>query len=75
MSDSLGNLTNGSTSTPLQNGSNNTFIISINSNRSENINTALTNARTLIHESIHARLWEFMYSRDKNLAIAVFFSF
>jgi hypothetical protein len=69
MSDSLGNLTNGSTSTPLQNGSNNTFIISINSNRSENINTALTNARTLIHESIHARLWEFMYSRDKNLAI------
>jgi len=31
--------------------------------------TSLGLARTIIHEGIHARLWEFLYSRDKNLAL------
>jgi hypothetical protein len=69
MSSTLGNLTNATTATPKQSGIPNTFIIRINQNRAENKNTTLTIARTIIHEGIHARLWEFMYSRDKNLAI------
>lgn len=44
-----------------QSGIPNTFVISINQNRAENINTTLTIARTIIHEGIHARLWEFYY--------------
>lgn len=69
MSTTLGNKTNASTATPLQSGISNTFVISINQSHAENRNTTLTIARTIIHESIHARLWEFMYSRDKNLAM------
>jgi len=61
MSTSLGNETNASTATPFQSGIPNTFVISINQNRAENINTTLTIARTIIHEGIHARLWEFYY--------------
>lgn len=36
-------------------------MISINQDRAENINTTLTIVRTIIHEAIHARLWEFYY--------------
>lgn len=61
MSTTLGNGTNASTATPAQSGMPNTFVISINQNRSENINTMLTVARTILHEGIHARLWEFYY--------------
>ncbi|MEE9406692.1 MAG: hypothetical protein V3V28_01330, partial [Polaribacter sp.] len=69
MSTTLGDGTNASTATPKQSGIANTFVIRINQNRAENKNTALTIARTIIHEGIHARLWEFMYSRDKKLAL------
>lgn len=58
MSTSLGSLTNAST---VKSG--NTFIIKINQNRAENVNTVLTIARTILHEGIHARLREFA-SRD-----------
>ncbi|MFD0834674.1 hypothetical protein ACFQ0I_02775 [Mariniflexile aquimaris] len=61
MSTTLGDKTNASTATPLQSGIPNTFVININQNRAENINTSLTVARTIIHEGIHARLWEFAY--------------
>ena len=46
--------------------SGNTFIIKINANRSENINTTLTIARTIIHEAIHARLREFASRNGSN---------
>jgi hypothetical protein len=54
MSNTLGSETNAST---VRSGD--TFTISINEYRAENINTALTIARTIIHEGIHARLREF----------------
>ncbi|WP_128760072.1 hypothetical protein [Leeuwenhoekiella aestuarii] len=68
MSTTLGNETNASTATPLQSGISNTFVISINQNRAENRNTTLTIARTIIHESIHARLWEFVYRNGGNVS-------
>lgn len=61
MSTTLGDETNASTATPSQSGIPDTFVISINQNRAENINTSLTIARTILHEGIHARLWEFYY--------------
>ena len=61
MSTTLGSLTNAST---VKIG--NTFIIKINSNRAENINTTLTIARTIIHEGIHARLREFASREGSN---------
>lgn len=67
MSTSLGNDANGSLATPNQSGIFDTFIIRINQNRAENINTTLTIARTLIHEAIHARLWEFAYRNGKTV--------
>ncbi|MFS4416146.1 hypothetical protein [Maribacter sp. 2307ULW6-5] len=69
MSSDLGNETNASFATPLQSGVANTFVIKMNKHRTENINTSLTIARTILQEGIHAGLWEFMYSRDKNLAV------
>ncbi len=63
MSDELSLDTNGATLPPNISGIDNTFIIKINRYRSENINTNLTNARTLIHESIHVRLREFVYRK------------
>ena len=68
MSTTLSDSTNASFATPLQSGITNTFVISINANTINN-RTSLGLARTIIHEGIHARLWEFMYSRDKDLAI------
>ncbi|MBL4887707.1 MAG: hypothetical protein JKZ03_04525 [Flavobacteriaceae bacterium] len=68
MSTTLNSLTNASTATPKQSGIPNTFVISINTNTLSG-RTSLGIARTIIHEGVHARLWEFMYSRDKNLAI------
>jgi hypothetical protein len=61
MSTSLGSETNAST---VKSG--NTFIIKINQNRAENINTVLTIARTIIHEGIHARLREFAVREGSN---------
>ena len=61
MSTTLGNLTNAST---VKSG--NIFIIKINQNRSENINTVLTIARTILHEGIHARLREFASREGSN---------
>lgn len=61
MSTTMGDETNASTATPVQSGIQDTFVISINQNRAENINTSLTIARTILHEGIHARLWEFYY--------------
>ena len=69
MSTTLRNETNASTATPKQSKIPNTFVIKINQHRAENVNTMLTVARTIIHEGIHARLWEFLYSRNKNLAL------
>ncbi len=61
MSTSLDNLTNAST---IKYG--NTFIVSINQYRTENINTTLTIARTILHEGIHARLREFASRMGSN---------
>ena len=61
MSTTLGNLTNAST---VKSG--NTFLIKINQNRAENINTTLTIARTILHEGIHARLREFASREGSN---------
>lgn len=68
MSDDLSSLTNGTTKFPSLSNISNTFIIKINRYRSENKNTNLINARTLIHESIHARLLEFVYRNDRVLS-------
>lgn len=68
MSTTLGNETNASFATPFQSGIENTFVISINQNTLSD-RTSLGLARTILHEGVHARLWEFMYSRDKNLAL------
>ena len=61
MSTSLDGSTNAST---IKSG--NTFIIMINQNRAENINTTLTIARTILHEGIHARLREFASRQGSN---------
>lgn len=60
MSTNLGNDTNASFSTPFQSSIPNTFVIKINQNTLED-RTALGLARTILHEGIHARLWEFYY--------------
>lgn len=60
MSTTLGSLTNASFATPFQSGIVNTFVISINANTLSG-RTSLGLARTIIHEGIHARLWEFAY--------------
>ena len=61
MSTTLMGLTNASTIK-----SRNIFIIKINQNRAENINTVLTIARTILHEGIHARLREFASREGSN---------
>lgn len=61
MSSELRNQTNATTT-----NSGKTFIIKINQNRAENINTVLTIARTIIHEGIHARLREFAVRKGSN---------
>ena len=61
MSTTLEGLTNASTIK-----SRNIFIIKINQNRAENINTVLTIARTILHEGIHARLREFASREGSN---------
>ncbi|WP_157207811.1 hypothetical protein [Mariniflexile maritimum] len=63
MSSTLSDSTNASTATPLNSGIPNTFIININSNTIGD-RTALGLARTIIHEGIHARLWEFVYRNE-----------
>ena len=68
MSTALSRNTNASMATPKQSNIPNTFVININANTLSR-RTTLGLARTIIHEAIHARLWEFMYSRDKNLAL------
>ena len=56
---SLGNETNASFATPFQSGVPNTFIIKINQSTLAG-RTSLGLARTILHEGIHARLWEFV---------------
>ena len=67
MSTTLGNETNASTATPKQSGIYNTFVISINS-KTLSGRTSLGLARTIIHEGIHARLWEFAYRNGKTIS-------
>ncbi|MGS2738896.1 hypothetical protein [Sinomicrobium sp. M5D2P17] len=68
MSDTLGFETNASFATPEQSEILNTFVIKLNKDRTEEINTTLTIARTILHESIHARLWEFAYRNGKTIS-------
>ena len=63
MSTDIGNETNASTATPLQSGIKDTFVISINHNTLSE-RTSLGLARTILHEGIHARLWEFAYRNE-----------
>lgn len=66
MSSTLDNLTNASFATPQQSGVPNTFVIKINSNTLPQ-RTSLGIARTILHEGIHARLWEFAYRNGKTV--------
>ena len=64
MSTELDNNVNATTATPKLSKIPNTFVIKINQYRAENVNTMLTVARTILHEGIHARLWEFVYRKE-----------